>query len=293
MPVLIGTSGWSYDDWVGTFYPPHLKKEEWLSYYARFFKTTEINSTYYSFPTAAVVNSWISKASGFSGFEYSVKFPKRVTHDSLLSDVSHALEFEEKVLSPLSDSGYLGGVLIQLSPYFKMIDEERTTDHLSRLQSLLESLDTKKFDYAIEFRHRSWLEDKGLNAGVRDLLQRSGVAVCAVDGPSMPGMIEDTADHAYIRFHGRNPDIWYGKDRDMKGRMNRYDYVYREEELAPWKGRLGSLKAKGAVRVYFNNHPRANAVKNAMMFETMLGLKEKQEVPHIAAQSSLSSYFDQ
>ncbi len=157
--IIVGTSGWSYDDWVGEFYPPGLGKDKWLEFYARYFHTTEINSTYYSFPSPAMVQGWISRASKLKSFEYSLKMPKRVTHDSLLARCQGTRwSFEAKVLSPLRDAGCLGAVLIQLSPYFMSCDKGKKTEHLERLKLLLDELDTARFDYAVEFRHRSWLE---------------------------------------------------------------------------------------------------------------------------------------
>jgi uncharacterized protein YecE (DUF72 family) len=88
MTILVGCSGWSYDDWVGRFYPMDLarKKGEWFSYYAQFFKTVEINSTFYRPPGDRQVQSWIKKAKDLQGFEYSVKVPQLVTHKALVED---------------------------------------------------------------------------------------------------------------------------------------------------------------------------------------------------------------
>jgi uncharacterized protein YecE (DUF72 family) len=284
--ILIGTSGWSYDDWAGEFYPRGLGKDKRLEYYARYFHTTEINSTYYRFPTASTVKGWITSASKLDGFEYSLKMPGRVTHESLLLDRDHALEFEFKAVAPLNDAGCLGAVLIQLSPYLMYSDKGQKTDHLERLKMLLERLETSKYNYAVEFRHGSWLERGGLSGETLDMMKERGVAVCAIDGPSMPPILENTARHAYVRFHGRNDDIWYKKSPE-DDRMNRYDYNYKEEELAPWRKRV---KAQGGmVRAYFNNHPHANAVKNAKLFETIMGIPG---VPlKLEKQSELSSFF--
>jgi len=122
---------------------------------------------------------------------------------------------------------------------------------------------------------------------VKDLMKERGVAVCAVDGPSMPPIVEDTARHAYVRFHGHNEDIWYKKDAE-DDRMNRYDYNYREAELQPWKKRLEPLVG-GTVRAYFNNHPHANAARNAKLFESIMGVESEPLV--IQKQSDLSSFF--
>lgn len=285
--MLVGTSGWSYDDWVGEFYPPGLGKDKWLEFYAKYFHTTEVNSTYYSFPAPAIVQGWIAKASRLRDFEYSLKMPKRVTHESLLLDVGHAVEFESKVLAPMRDAACIGAILIQLSPYVMLFDKGEKTEHLERLKSLLERLDTSTYHYAVEFRHRSWLEKGGLCGEAKDVLIERNVAACAVDGPSMPPIVENTAGHAYVRFHGHNVDIWYKKEF-KDGRMNRYDYNYMGEELLPWKKRLEPL-IRGTVRAYFNNHPHANAAKNAKLFESLMGVKS--EPLKIEKQSDLSSFF--
>ena len=288
MALLVGTSGWSYDDWEGVFYPRDLKKDGRLEYYAKFFGTAEINSTYYSFPSTAIVNLWIGKAARIGTFEYSLKMPKTITHDSLLADIGKALEFQDNVLAPMADAGCLGDTLIQLSPFFRLVDAGERTGHFDRLATLLDSLDTARFRYAVEFRHSSWLEAGRLDAGTAEMLRMRDVAVCAVDGPSMPPIVEDTASHAYVRFHGHNEDIWYGKEKTGDGRMNRYDYDYQEQELTPWKARIGTLKA-GTVRAYFNNHPHASAVKNAKLFESIMEIKS---TPLPAdSQSSLSKFF--
>ncbi len=284
--MLVGTSGWSYDDWAGEFYPPGLGKDKWLEFYAKYFSTAEVNSTYYSFPSSAVVHSWIAKASKLPGFEYSLKMPKQVTHESLLLDTGLARDFEAKVLAPMGDAGCLGATLIQLSPYVMRVEKGKETDHPERLEALLGHLDTSRFAYAVEFRHRSWLEGGGLCGEARVLLKERNVAACAVDGPSMPPIVEDTADHAYLRFHGHNMDIWY-KKKPGDGRMNRYDYNYGESELLPWKKRLEPMR--GTIRAYFNNHPRANAVKNAKLFESLMGLGTTPL--KIEKQSDLSSFF--
>ena len=289
MAFRVGTSGWSYDDWAGVFYPCNLKKDRWLEYYMRFFHTTEIDSTYYRFPSPAMVNGWIERASKIESFEYSPKMPKPVTHDSLLSDKNLALQFQDQVLAPLAAADCLGCTLLQLSPYFRLADNNERTGHLERLAALLESLDTASYKYAVEFRHASWLSGGRLDRDTANLLHRHDVAACIVDGPSMPPIVEDTASHAFVRFHGHNEDLWYAKERKPGDtRMNRYDYDYGEWELAPWKGRLDALKA-GTVRAYFNNHPHANSVKNAKLFESLLGI-ESAPLP-LQKQADLSEFF--
>jgi uncharacterized protein YecE (DUF72 family) len=231
-----------------------------------------------------VVQEWARKASQLPGFEFSLKMPKQVTHDSLLEDVATAQAFETKVLAPLKAATALGAVLVQASPGL------RGPEHLDRLDAFLGALDTRAYDYAVELRHRSWLAGDALEPAAAAVLRRHDVACCAVDGPSMPPVFEQTGRHAYLRLHGRNRDLWFSQKRDPDGRMNRYDYVYSREELEPWRVKLAPVP--GTARVYFNNHPRANAVRNAKLFEFMLGLAPEPALPPVQRQAGLSRFFE-
>jgi uncharacterized protein YecE (DUF72 family) len=151
MTILVGTPGWSYDDWVGRFYPIELakKKGEWFSHYAQFFNTVEINSTFYRPPGEFQVNAWIKKAP--QGFEYSVKMPQLATHKALVEGdlnkaVFWATSFEKTCVKPLAEAGLLGCVLLQLSPYFK--NEGHAHD---LLKGLLDAVSSREYDYAVVF----------------------------------------------------------------------------------------------------------------------------------------------
>ncbi len=296
MAALIGCSGWSYDDWVGRFYPADLakKKGEWLSYYSRYFPTVEINSTFYRVPNEFMVKSWIERGRQKQGFEFSVKLPQLVTHDSILKSdaekaASQASSFETICVKPLSDAGLLGSVLIQLTPYFKLEGRES----LGKLRSLLQILKTDVYDYAVEFRHRSWLNEKGneLSADVLETLQEFKVANAIVDGPGFPITRSLTAKHAYVRFHGRNYDIWFKEETEEDYRINRYDYLYPQEQLEPWVPRLGEIVANSEkTRIYFNNHGRAKAVKNAFQMMDLLGISHEQKDIDIQDQKRLGEF---
>jgi uncharacterized protein YecE (DUF72 family) len=151
-------------------------------------------------------------------------------------------------------------------------------------------MDTKAYDYVVELRHRSWQGEGGYHPDAAALLKKYDVACCAIDGPSMPPVFENTGRHAYLRLHGRNNDVWFTKKKDFAGRMNRYDYVYSRKELEPWRAKVASAGRK--VHVYFNNHPRANAVRNAKLFEFMLGLAPQPVLPPVPRQSGLSRFFE-
>ncbi|MEW5747830.1 MAG: DUF72 domain-containing protein [Candidatus Thermoplasmatota archaeon] len=296
MAALIGCSGWSYDDWVGRFYPTELanRKGEWFAYYSRYFPTVEINSTFYRVPNEFMVRSWIEKGRQRMGFEFSVKLPQIVTHDSILKDspdtaAAQARSFEEICVTPLAEAGLLGGVLIQMSPYFRLEDR----GSLGKLRALFQMLGTDRYDYAVEFRHRSWLNEKGneLASDALEVLQEFKVANTIVDGPGFPITRSLTARHAYVRFHGRNYDIWYREEDEDDFRLNRYDYLYTHEQLSEWEPRLGEIVSNcEKARVYFNNHGRSKAVKNAFQMMDMLGIPHEARDVVIQDQMTLGGF---
>jgi len=285
MTILVGCSGWSYDDWVGRFYPMSLakKKGEWFSYYAQFFHAVEINSSFYRPPGELQVQSWIRKARGMEGFEYSLKVPQLVTHKALVDGdperaVFWAASFERTCVKPLAEAGLLGGVLLQLSPYF-----ENESSALSGLKAVIDSVSHDEYDYAVEFRHNSWL-DKSKNEidpVALEILRERNVANVLIDGPGLHIVTEPTADHAYLRFHGRNYDIWYRGEKEADHRLDRYDYLYKMEQLLPWIQRIKAAELKAAkMRIFFNNHARAKSVRNAFLLMDMLSIEHKhKEIP--------------
>ncbi len=299
MTILVGCSGWSYDDWVGKFYPLSLagKKGEWFSYYADYFQTVEINSTFYRPPGELQVHSWIKKAKDLQAFEYSVKVPQLVTHKALVDgDVERAVfwasSFEKSCIKPLSEAGLLGSVLLQLSPYFK-----NDASTLAALNGLLDSLSYKEYNYAVEFRHRSWLGmgQKELDPEALQALRERNVANVLIDGPGIHASREQTADHAYVRFHGRNYDIWYqgegSGEKEDDHRLNRYDYLYKKNQLETWVPRIKEAELKAAkVRVYFNNHARSKSVKNAFMLMDLLLMDHRSKEIRLQDQFTLGEF---
>jgi uncharacterized protein YecE (DUF72 family) len=197
-------------------------------------------------------------------------------------------------------NGLLGAVLIQLSPYFRRYDAKTKADNLPKLESLFEILNTEQFDYTAEFRHSSWLNQarNDIEPETVKLLKKFNVANCQLDGPGFPITKSDTATHGYIRFHGRNRDLWFkgSKAREQKDenddRMNRYDYLYTAAELLDWLPRIEQYqKSEGTkARVFFNNHPNAQAIKNAFMLMDMLGMPRKPLDVKMRKQSKLDTF---
>jgi len=295
MTILVGCSGWSYDDWVGRFYPIELAKKngDWFAYYAQFFNTVEINSTFYRPPGERQVQSWIKKAEKLKGFEYSVKVPQLVTHDALVEgNLERALfwaaTFERTCVMPLAEANLLGGVLLQLSPYFKY-----DSHSLNTLTGLLDTVSADKCDYAVEFRHQSWLDEnkKELDPEILEILRAKNVANVLIDGPGLHFGGELTANHAYLRFHSRNYDIWYRGEKEDDHRLDRYDYLYKEEQLEPWIPRIKDAELQAAkARIFFNNHAWAKSVRNAFLLMDMLSIEHKHKDIQLQDQFKLSEF---
>ncbi|MDW0181372.1 MAG: DUF72 domain-containing protein [Nitrososphaeraceae archaeon] len=268
MQLLIGCSGWSYSDsferggWIKVFYPDAQTKK--LPYYAQFFNTAEMDSTFYEkfymYMTKDTFTA-MNRATP-ADFQFSVKVPERVTHDNRLDVNKGAMallnEFLEKI-SPLKYANKLGAVLIQLPPSFTVKEFQNTEEFLDRLPS--------GYDYAVEFRHPSWNTE-----GPWELLKQYNIAAVLTDSPE-PDKLQFlsepivTANHSFIRWHGRQV-------------KPRYNYLYSRDELKPWVDKVKQISLETpVVRGYFNNHYGARAVVNAIEFKEMLGtaLSEKEK----------------
>ncbi len=249
--VLLGTSGWSYQEWVGVFYP--TSSESKLRYYTRVFPTAEIDSTFYAFPQEGTVRGWDRYSP--KDFLFNAKIPQTVTHEKLAelgSAVEGELERFAQLMQPLNNSGKLGCLLIQLPPKYSY-----DPDHLESFLSIL----PHGYRYAIEFRHRTWMQPATWR-----VLSKYNVANTIVDEPLLPPEVHVTADFAYLRWHGRGQRPWY-------------DYHYSEEELEKWVPKVREVQASvKTLYGYFNNHFHGYAVENCLRIMQMLnGLSSEQE----------------
>jgi uncharacterized protein YecE (DUF72 family) len=241
--MLLGTCGWSYQEWVGLFYPNNRVAK--LPFYAKVFDTVEVDSSFYRIPTKTMVKGW-EKATGPS-FQFSLKLPKTITHDRELVRTEDIFKKFLDVIKPLQDANKLGCLLVQLGPGF-------TYDKVGNLESFLEAL-PEDIRFAVEFRHESWnRKDTWV------LLKKHNIANTITDSPieflSEPVV---TTHHAYVRWHGRGKKIWF-------------DYTYSSSELEPWLAKLQEIEAKASVTyAYFNNHYRAGAPRNALQFLKISG----------------------
>jgi uncharacterized protein YecE (DUF72 family) len=167
-------------------------------------------------------------------------------------------DFEKylEMLRPLKSFNKLGTILSQLPPYFTVEDFSKIEPFLAKLPG--------GYDYAVEFRHTSWQTE-----GALELLAQHNISSVLTDSPD-PGLqfLSNpvvTADHSFIRLHGRNQGFWY-------------NYLYSKEELKPWAKKVNDIATKvGRLRIYFNNHYAGAAIINAFMFEKMLEMDLSQE----------------
>ncbi len=266
--LYLGCSGFQYSDWKETFYPKGMDESKYLMYYYKFFNTVEIDSTYYSFPGEKTINSWISKVQGKEDFLYSLKFPKEVTHDPdgiTEKSIQTARDFVSKVILPIKNSGMFGSALLQMSPF---LDPMKNGEILRKLEDLFTSI-YSNYRIAIEVRNRSFFDTSVLPSFL-SILEKFNVALVSVDSPGLPYFYYPTSTFSYIRFHGRNADLWFGKG-ELKGRLNKYDYLYSEQELSPWVDRVRGMGDE--VFIYFNNHAQAKAAVNAAEFQKLMGIK--------------------
>lgn len=257
--IRIGTSGYSFDDWVGEFYPPGTAKGEMLHYYARRFDTVEVNSTYYRIPHPMVLRKMEEKTG--AGFEFVIKANQEMTHKGS-RDASLYRRFKE-VLEPVKEAGKFSGILLQFPWGFKNTPDNRA--HLGFLNDTL-----GEDPVFVEFRNDSWIRDE-----VFEFLRDRGLGYCSVDEPHLRGLVppvvELTSDAGYVRLHGRNAKNWWGR-----GGGDRYDYLYSSQELAEWGDKIRELEKRAKkVYVFFNNCHAGQAAKNAELMQQMLGLEPK------------------
>lgn len=191
--IWVGTSGYNYPEWKGSFYPPDLPAAKMLPYYAARFPTVEINYTFYRMPTETLLSGWAGQTP--SPYKLTLKAPRRITHDSRLKNCGSLVQGFCGVAATLGDK--LGALLFQLPPNSKK--------DLAVFDAFLEEL-PPKLCAAFEFRHQSWLD-----AEVFQRLSRRNLALCIADaGPdakvSVPKVV--TADYAYFRLRdeGYTPD---------------------------------------------------------------------------------------
>ena len=253
--LYIGTSGYSYQDWVGPFYPEGLHKSAWLSYYAREFGAVEINYTYYRLPNPSTLAAMADKTP--DGFRFAIKASKELTHDRENNDAAFAQYTD--ALSPLIERDKFGCVLAQFPYSFHATRDN--LDYLARFRDRIPRL-----PIVVEFRNARWLRPE-----TYAFLRETNLGFCCVDEPRlrglMPPVAEITSEIGYVRFHGRNAAKWWQHEQPYE----RYDYTYLPEELAEWVPKAGRLVASAEdVYLFANNHWQGQAVTTARQLRLLL-----------------------
>ena len=259
--IRIGPAGWWYADWAGYVYPtPRPKDFHEASYLAEFFDTIEINTSFYQPLRADHAALWLERVAANPQFTFTAKLWQKFTHDP-----SATTEDERSVragFEVLRNAEKLGAVLAQFPFSF-----HRTHETTAFLTELL-----KRFaDYplVIELRHASWQNNETL-----DLLREHNTGFCNIDQPligrSLVPSAEATSAVGYVRLHGRRYDTWFSDDLETPSH-ERYNYLYSDDELAPWVTRIRSLSAHARnVFVVTNNHFQGKAVVNALELLSIL-----------------------
>lgn len=229
-----------------------------LAHYAKNFKITELNYTWYQMPKAPAIERMIEKVP--EDFRFAVKLTRTMTHEVEATQWRGQAAQYKDGLAPLVQANQLAAVLVQLPPYFS-----RSTENRHYLASLLDEL--SDLPLAVEFRHASWATER-----VFDGLSQRQIALVAVDEPHLPGLfpaldVVTSSDFFYLRFHGRNAKGW------RSGHMQQqFDYDYSNQELRQWTDdKLPQMASKAQNGlIFFNNHVRAQAPKNARQLMQLL-----------------------
>jgi uncharacterized protein YecE (DUF72 family) len=233
--ILIGTSGYNYPEWKGSFYPPDLPAARMLPYYASKFPTVEINYTFYRMPTPTLIAGW--RAQVPAEFRFTLKAPKRITHDQRLRAADVADSVNAFILAASELGPQMAALLFQLPPHFK-----KDLGVLNEFLALLPPKTTAAF----EFRNASWLADD-----VFDALHARNIALCIADSESRDTPIVSTADYAYLRLR---------------------DEGYGDAEISQWTDTAQTLgETAKDVFVYFKHEDEGKGAMFGLQMMKNLG----------------------
>ena len=235
MAIWVGTSGYNYPEWKGSFYPETLSAAKMLPYYAERLSTVEINYTYYRTPNTKILAGW--NAATPERFKLTLKAPKRITHEARLKDCADRLQYFVDTAATLGPK--LGALFFQLPPNFKQ--------DLGLFDTFLESLPPGTVA-AFEFRHGSWLNDE-----LYRRLEARNLALCVADSETMATPVQITADYAYFRLR---------------------DEGYTREDIARWAQTIRDKTAVcKEVFVYFKHEEAGKGPVFARQLLDDLGLQ--------------------
>lgn len=279
----IGTAGWSYKDWIPSFYSQSQTKEfDWLTFYAQYFNSVEVNSTYYSYIKSDVVKSWVNKVAENKDFLFAIKLHQDFTHKRVFTKEQAA--FFEYNLDILRKAERLGPVLMQF-PYSFGFDSANV-EYLSKLFNIFEG-----YSKCLEVRHNTWNNKEAVQ-----FLQENDVSFCVVDQPKVGKSISFntvvTNDTLYVRCHGRNVQGWtnsiknFGNAQTYNEQNERYKYLYSPGELVEIERQIKEVYDNiKRVFLIMNNHPFGYAVANAFEFMYLLKDRNKVRIPDLTVKT--------
>ncbi|MBI5648403.1 MAG: DUF72 domain-containing protein [Ignavibacteriae bacterium] len=241
--IFIGTSGYSYDDWVGPYYPLGTKRPQMLDFHQQFYPAIELNYTYYSMPRPSTLFQIRNKA---PHARFSVKAHQSITHERRA--IREDWRMFADSLQVFSDTGQLAAVLFQFPSSFRCTPENFV--YLDTLCEYFEAL-----PIVFELRHAGWHTESTV-----EYARHRRIALSSVDAPHLPGLTSNvlypSRRIAYYRLHGRNAFNWFEGDN-----TTRYDYTYTEQEIEEIvRNILALAQYSEHVYVFGNNHPRAQAI---------------------------------
>jgi len=253
--ILIGTSGYSYADWVGPVYPEGTKPGKYLPLYSEMFPTVELNFSYYKMPKARNLAKMLTDSG--KTLTFSIKAYQSLTHDIKHNWTEDAKIYLEEI-EPLQGSGRLEAVLFQFPYSFRYNDDNRI--YLDKLLKYFRDVPV-----AVEFRKTDWYCEKVIEG-----MAKREVALAALDMPELPNLPQTldlvTAPFAYVRLHGRNKGAWWGNNAN-----ERYNYLYTDSELGMVADKIKALSEKAKrLLIYLNNHYSGKAVRNGQTLEGVL-----------------------
>jgi uncharacterized protein YecE (DUF72 family) len=254
--LYVGTSGYDYQEWKGVFYPEKLARTKFLEYYSEQFNSIELNGTYYRMPTADQMQNMITRSGG--KVKFTVKAFQDITHAPDKTHYQSLVDEFKKALKPLLNANLLLCALFQFPESFHYEPQERIyLDHLLK--------EVTDIPVVVEMRNNKWQNEQVYSA-----LRQRKVGWCITDGPMLKNLpaldYVVTSDIAYMRFHGRNPEMWYKGDN-----TTRYDYNYPDYELRTFVDPIKQILIDyDRLQIFFNNHNKGRAPQNAKQLEAML-----------------------
>jgi uncharacterized protein YecE (DUF72 family) len=272
-----GTAGWSYKDWVPSFYPKIQSGGfDWLQFYANYFNCVEVNASYYAYLNPKIVNGWVEKTAGLDDFIFTIKLHQDFTHKRRYD--SESINNVIYNLDILFKAERLGGLLIQFPYSFEYNDVNR--NYLNELVDIFQP-----FKPFVEVRNLSWFNKEVFNE-----FRKMNLPFCSIDQPKFGKVVPFepviTSDRAYFRFHGRNWSAWkdsvvnHGKEQTYDQQSERYKYLYSPGELVQISQTIKSVQDKvKEIFVIMNNHPAGYAVANAFEMIHLLEEKSKVRIP--------------